>query len=190
MSNEIQSNIDRANFLIENKEKGLSNCTRLENILLTSSPIDSLEIFFSGFSFRFDHPNFNSSAYQEAQSTGALYNLGSDSLIFKIEKYYLRCERETFYMLKIGEKMQQDILNSPYVIARTEYESINRYNAPKAFFLSQNKWLGDKNHPDYRRCSFEISSRRRANIDIRNRCDSIIQESEKLMAAIKEELKN
>lgn len=54
---------------------------------------DSLDIFFSVFPFRTNHPNLNSSAYKEAQNTGALYGLDSDSLISKIESYYSLCDR-------------------------------------------------------------------------------------------------
>ena len=192
MSNEIQSNIDRAKDLIEKKEVSISYSTRLEKILVTGKPLDSLDVFFSGFQFPFQviHPGFNSSAYQEAQNTGALYSLGSDSLLFKIEKYFLLCDRESYIMLKRAENIAELLENSPLAKTRTEYSFIKRYNLPKASFLSQNKWLGDKTHPDYKKLTYVMVRSRAASRASQNFCNRIIKESEKLMAAIKEELKN
>ena len=49
--------------------------------------------------------NLNTIVFEELVNTGSLYALGSDSLVAKIQNYYQRCEKETFYNLDLGEQV-------------------------------------------------------------------------------------
>lgn len=187
IEHELESNINRIKFLFtRNFDPYIPFNRRIKNILIEGDALDSLDVLFDqrGF-YPNTNPNLNFSAYREAINSGVLYNLDSDSLLQKIEKYYQICERETFYFLKLNQENTERINNSSWQMAISEYLGVS-----KEYCLKHNEWLKDVNHPEYRKVLFLVNASESVMRRNKAKLERIEIASENLLTSIREKMKN
>ena len=108
MIKEVELNIDRLDFieLMKGAPEAAKPFSAFESKKRLDSIISLLNLGLNDerIAYMNDNKRFNSSAYnlytsvyEEMKNTGKLYNIGSDSLITKINVYYKLLEREDYY---------------------------------------------------------------------------------------------
>ncbi|MGB1031915.1 MAG: hypothetical protein ACPGWM_04840, partial [Flavobacteriales bacterium] len=120
--------------------------------------------------------NLHASVYEEMKNTGRLYSLGSDSLLAKINRYYERLERETFYTDDANSRLFKRWTECKYgyILLRLEY-STDGISA-----LKNHPWLYDQNSKDYQDLKIAIHESSRITKSNRFRMKAIIKESKLL----------
>ena len=103
LDNELQTNIDRLNFLIGAHTKIMENNLVLNDILLEGIEKKNVEQFLKSLTFQSNNINLQSSTYEQMKNTGKLYTISSDSLVTAIELYYKFCQREDYYIKKLND---------------------------------------------------------------------------------------
>ena len=108
MIEEVKLNIDRLDFIEFMKGapeaakpfSAFESNIRLDSIIsLLNAGLNDERIAYMNDNKRFNSSAYNlyTSVYEEMKNTGKLYNIGSDSLITKINVYYKLLEREDYY---------------------------------------------------------------------------------------------
>ncbi len=183
---ELQSNIDRLNYLSGRYEKLTEKNFTLIDTLLIGINEKKIETYLKNTFYVSSTLNLSSSVYEQMKNTGQLYALKSDSLLNAIELNYRLYERENYYIIqinrKVGDKLQWDIDRG---IAKAKYD----YKAKGLDFAIQNNiWLLNNQSEEYyallRHVIYATSNLR----DIIRRIDKMIEGTEYLKDLIKKEL--
>ena len=193
MVTEIELNIERLDYIetgqsenrfsVVGSEKRLDSVIQLLNIGLDNEHIDYMNEnnFFNPSAY-----NMYSSVYEEMKNTGKLYNIGSDSLITKINVYYKLLEREDYYHKARINQVHELRLQCKYGwnLFRSDYY-LNKSEA-----LKKHTWLKDSTSKHYTDVLFyflEARSTSRRNIE---RMRGMRAASKELISSIENELES
>jgi len=168
-------------FSVVENEKRLDSVITLLNVGLNDGGIHYMNDnnFFNSSAY-----NLYSSVYEELKNTGKLYNIGSDSLITKINVYYKLIEREDYYH-KDGVNIVRDFrLECKYGwnLFRSDYY-LNKSEA-----LKKHAWLKDPTSKHYTDVLFYFLEARGVSRRSMQRMQGIREASNHLIKAIKVEL--
>ncbi len=192
MLNEIANNSNRLNYLEYNFETETQvyvlipyfhNISQLDSslsIINNSVTKYNLDFLVQNSSFNFSSYNMYYSVYEEMINTGRLYNIGSDSLVNEINKYYNLIDRENNY----NNRQIQDVLNLQSACKYGWNNFIQSYSLDKELATNNNQWLFDvssKNYIDYKTY---LDKAKTVLMRSRDRIKSINQMSEKLTQLI------
>ena len=158
MVEEIKLNIDRLDFieLMKGAPEAAKPFSAFESKIRLDSIVSLLNLGLNDERIAYinDNKDFNSSAYnlytsvyEEMKNTGKLYNIGSDSLITKINVYYKLIEREDYY----HKASIKDVFNLKDQCKYGWEKFRSDYYLNKSEALKKHTWLLDsssKNHAD------------------------------------------
>jgi len=97
LKHEAQSNINRADTLLNVMPYFFEHAGMVRKILNRGVKKTDLDTMRSEDIWYYNAFNLNKTTFEQIKNTGALYDIGTDSLIEKIELYYQLCERESQY---------------------------------------------------------------------------------------------
>ena len=193
MVKEVELNIERLDYLELGKHSLENRFMLAENEKRLDSVISLLNIGLNDdrISYMNDNDYFNSSAYnlyssvyEEMKNTGKLYNIGSDSLITKINVYYKQLEREDYYHKRGVESVRdfKDACKYGWNLFRSDYY-LNKSQA-----LKSHTWLLNRTSKHYKDLLFYfLEARAVARRGIR-RMQGIREASNDLVKSIETEL--
>lgn len=108
---DLDNDIERITFLENHGDLGMVNKIQVDSLLeiiARGIEMDDLDFLTSKNPiFNVFNYNLQNTTYEEMTNTGKLYSIGTDTLISSIQKYYKLCEREQYYNLTWGNRVEQ-----------------------------------------------------------------------------------
>jgi hypothetical protein len=183
---ELQSNIDRLNYLSDTYEGLKENNGAFYDTLLVGITEQNIENCLNILFYSSSTLNLSSSTYEQMKNTGKLYSISSDSLLNTIDAYYILCEKESFYVLWNNDWVDSNIsdgINKGINKARLDYDVKGLDYA-----IQNNAWLLNTQSAEY--ATLIRQNRFAANHldDILKRVEVIINEATSLKELIKKDL--
>lgn len=185
VSAEAQLNIDRANLLKDRTfPLYLAHNDSIIQLLDRGLKKTDFKFMTQEEIWIFHDFNMNKATFEQLKSTGALYTIGSDSLITHIQKYYQLCEREAEYN-RIYSKELEDIR---FLTLQGWFEFRYEFGQDSLKALNYHKWLYDSNSQKFRHLrQFVFASKNHCQL-MTNKLNNIIENSEKLKEVVKNEI--
>lgn len=186
LDSELQSNIDRLDFLTGSYEGTKANNQSLYDSLLAGTNLQNVEKHFNSTIYDSSTLNLRSSAYEQMKNTGQLYTLNSDLLLNAIELHYKLWERENYYILKNNERVE-----TPGYVARNigfTKAKLDYFTKGLDYALRKNTWLLNKKSDEYAARIREVAVAQFHITDMLRRMDRIINDSKDLKDLIKKTL--
>ncbi len=197
MVKEVNLNIERLDFIEFSKNAPVKhygvteNEKRLDSVIRLLNSGHHVKLNDERIAYMNDNNFFNSSAYnlytsvyEEIKNTGKLYNIGSDSLITKINVYYKQLEREDFYHNAQVKKVNDLNFECKYGwrLFRSDYY-LNKSEA-----LKKHPWLQDPSSKHYTDALFYFLEARRVARRSIERMQGMRAASNDLIQSIEAEL--
>ena len=195
MVEEVKLNIDRLDFI--EFMKGAPEVAKPFSAFESKKRLDSvisllnLGLNDERIAYMNDNKHFNSSAYnlytsvyEEMKNTGKLYNIGSDSLITKINVYYKLLEREDYY-----HKASINVVFNLKDECKYGWEKFRSdYYLNKSEALKKHTWLLDSSSKHYTDVLFYFLEARKTSRRSIERMQGMRAASNDLIKSIEKEL--
>ncbi len=195
MIKEVELNIERLDFIEFMKEapevarpfSAFETKKRLDSIIsLLNAGLNDERIAYMNDNKQFNSSAYNlyASVYEEMKNTGKLYNIGSDSLVTKINVYYKLLEREDYYhKASISDVFDlQNECKYGWELFRSDYY----LNKSKA--LKKHTWLLDSSTKHYTDVLFYFLEARKVTRRNIERMQGMRAASNDLIKSIEKEL--
>lgn len=189
---ELDLNIDRATFLAIGIEEGEIDGFAARFIIADSILelldqdllIENIEFVTEHDFYWYNDFNLNKSTYEQMKNTGAMYSIGSDSLINAIQLYYQLCEREALY----NSTYSKDVIRLRDKCYNGWLDFVYLYNRDKKKAYENHKWLSDPrstHYVNFRHYTHEVAQN---SALMRNKLLGIVEHSKNLKNTIEKEL--
>ncbi len=195
MLEEVNLNMERVDFL-EYVEISDPIRTHIPNALSEKRQDSIITLFNLGINeerikyilekqiVNFSSHNMYTSVFEEMQNTGKLYNIGSDTLITEITKYYNFIDAQDVYHTKSLDQVMEDWRECKY--GWHSFENDYELNPEEA--IKKHAWLKDKDSKNYRDIHMYIMKGNNVTKANRKRLQDIKDKSLNLINLIKSEL--
>lgn len=146
---DIERNIERVIFLENHIDLGTLNKNVVDSMLIiVTRGIEESDLEFMTRKnpiFNVFMYNLHSTTFEEMKNTGTFYSLGTDSLISAIEAYYKLCEREQYYNLAWGERVEK--LGEKCSSGWADFVYLHGVNSNNA--IKTHPWIYDSKSTNY-----------------------------------------
>ena len=187
LSEEIDQNIERCIDLDSSKNsfghrsKYTDSLLQILNQGITS---DNLDFIVNSPDYYTMSLNLNTIIFEELKNTGSLYQIGSDSLVSAIQKYYMLCQRESFYNYELGKTVlsrREECFKGYY-----SFKDLYLLNSEEA--IADHDWIFDPKSHDYLFYKHYVTRNNGHSKMMVKKLNDIIAEAQLLKQRIAEEL--